>query len=403
MSDGSGADEEREPDNRQRTGDNGMTGSEPLREPASEAGDTNILGNDGEPGWANRKPTIVAGVDGTPTSLRALFWAAREASLRGAVLQVVHAWQYPFEALSGAYVPPIPTELEIQQWADGVIDKALESLKSHVTGLDDLEIVSRAVNGSPSRVLLNACRNADLLVVGRHHRRLVADLFIGSTSQFLVSHATCPVVVVHDGAAKDDVGKGNTVDAATKDKDLLMTHGGRSDQASGARDAVQVQVGEQDQDQDTGQAQGRNVTTAAGRGYLEELSENECFALLQSHSVGRLAILDNKEPRIFVVNYLLDGRTIAFRTDPGMKLEGASFHPVSMEIDQLDESIHEGWSVVVNGFGRDITEAVDQWSEEIRNRNLVPWVAGEKGHWVAIVNCTVSGRRLPGSAASRMK
>ncbi|MCL4433617.1 MAG: universal stress protein [Actinobacteria bacterium] len=374
-----------------------MTGSEPAR----EVGNASALGNDGEPGWANRKPTIVAGVDGTSTSLRALFWAAREAKLRGAVLQMVHAWQYPFEALSGAYVPPIPTELEIQQWADGVISKALESLKSHVTDLDDLEIVSRAVNGSPSRVLLDACRNADLLVVGRHHRRLVADLFIGSTSQFLVSHATCPVVVVHDGAVKDGMGKGDTLDAGVADEDLAMKNVGKSDQASQARDAVQVQVS--GQGQDTGQAQERNVATAEVRGYLEELSENECFALLQSHSVGRLAILDNKEPRIFVVNYLLDGRTIAFRTDPGMKLEGASFHPVSMEIDQLDESTHEGWSVVVNGFGRDITEAVDQWSEEIRNRSLVPWVAGEKGHWVAIVNCTVSGRRLPGSAAPRMK
>ncbi len=162
-----------------------------------------------------------------------------------------------------------------------------------------------------------------------------------------------------------------------------------------AQDSEQVQSAQQPQEQ--------NVVTPAERGYLEELSENECFTLLQSHSVGRLAILDNKEPRIFVINYLLDGRTIAFRTDPGMKLEGASFHPVSLEIDQLDESTHEGWSVVVNGFGRDITEAVDRWSEEIRSRNLVLWVGGEKSHWVAIANPAVSGRRLPACQRSSLQ
>ncbi len=340
------------------------------------------------------KPTVVVGVDGTHNSQRALIWAAREAKLRGAVLLVVHAWQYPFEALSNDYVPPTPDESEVELWADDVVNDAIQKLREEVNDLGDLEIKTRAINGTATQVLLEVCKEADLLVVGRHHKRLIADLFIGSTSQFLVSHALCPVVVVHDGTGSvagstPEAGDGTQQvsrhgDAGMPGKSILP---GESTASEGDGNTSYTDLQEQTSQEAT--------ATNSSRGYLTELSENECIALLNSHSTGRLAVLEGNEPRIFVINYLLDGHTVAFRTDPGMKLEGASFHPVSLEIDELDEKTHAGWSVVVNGFGRDITEAVDEWSEEIRNRDLLPWVAGEKQHWVAIVNPTITGRRLP--------
>ncbi len=327
------------------------------------------------------KPVVVVGIDGTHNSERALVWAAKEATLRGAVLLVVHAWQYPFEALSGAYAPPVPDESEIELWADDVVNKAVQKLHEELGDLGDLEIKTRAVNGTATQVILEACREADLVVVGRHHKRLIADLFIGSTSQFIVSHAMCPVVVVHDDTRVD------TKSGPSAEDDIRQV-----DSQSGSATPQEREVSSYtDHPEPISQE-----AQVAGfhRGYLDELSENECLALLKSHSTGRLAILKDDEPSIFVINYLLDGHTVAFRTDPGMKLEGASFHPVSLEIDELDEKTHAGWSVVVNGFGRDITEAVDEWSEEIRNIDLLPWVAGEKGHWVAIVNPTITGRRL---------
>ena len=92
---------------------------------------------------------------------------------------------------------------------------------------------------------------------------------------------------------------------------------------------------------------------------IEELSEDECLALLGAHSVGRLAVVRDKQPLIFPVNYVLEGRTVAFRTDPGTKLTWATLGRVAFEIDSTDPLRLEGWSVLVQGIGTEITEALD--------------------------------------------
>jgi nitroimidazol reductase NimA-like FMN-containing flavoprotein (pyridoxamine 5'-phosphate oxidase superfamily) len=127
---------------------------------------------------------------------------------------------------------------------------------------------------------------------------------------------------------------------------------------------------------------------------LEEMSEEECLQLLASHSVGRVALLSGGRPLIFPVNYVLDEKTVAFRTDPGTKLDAATLGPVAFEIDETDDMYHEGWSVVVSGVGREITDAWDAWSERVTARHLHPWAGGSKEHWVAIASPTFSGRRI---------
>jgi nitroimidazol reductase NimA-like FMN-containing flavoprotein (pyridoxamine 5'-phosphate oxidase superfamily) len=127
---------------------------------------------------------------------------------------------------------------------------------------------------------------------------------------------------------------------------------------------------------------------------LEELPESECLELLGSHSVGRIAVVVSGQPLIFPVNYVLDGRTLAFRTDPGTKLEAATLGRVAFEIDGFDQLYHSGWSVVVQGIGQEITDAFDEWSERVRGRALEPWAAGAKDHWVAISSPKFTGRRI---------
>lgn len=127
---------------------------------------------------------------------------------------------------------------------------------------------------------------------------------------------------------------------------------------------------------------------------LEEIPEEECLALLAAGSVGRIAAVSSGQPVIFPVNYVLEGSTVAFRTDPGTKLDAATLGRVAFEIDFVDPDGREGWSVVVQGVGREITDAWDSWSQRVTARALEPWAAGAKEHWVAIATPVFSGRRI---------
>jgi len=127
---------------------------------------------------------------------------------------------------------------------------------------------------------------------------------------------------------------------------------------------------------------------------IEELSEDECLELLGAHSVGRIAVVRDGQPLIFPVNYVLDGRTVAFRTDPGTKLTGATLGRVAFQIDATDPLSSEGWSVLVKGIGTEITDARDSRSKRIVSGLLVPWAGGAKEHWVAIASPVFTGRRI---------
>lgn len=127
---------------------------------------------------------------------------------------------------------------------------------------------------------------------------------------------------------------------------------------------------------------------------LVEISEEECLELLGSHSVGRIAVVRDGHPLIFPVNYVLDKRTVAFRTDSGTKLDWASMGPVAFEIDATDPLYHTGWSVMIQGMGRDITGGLDAWSQSVAAHTLTPWAGGAKDNWVAIASPIFSGRRI---------
>lgn len=136
------------------------------------------------------------------------------------------------------------------------------------------------------------------------------------------------------------------------------------------------------------------MDSVSGEARLEEIGEEECLELLAAESVGRVAAVSAGRPLIFPVNYVLDGRTVAFRTDPGTKLDAATLGRVAFEVDSVDRERQEGWSVVVQGVGREITDAWDSWSQQVTARHLEPWAAGAKEHWVAIATPVFSGRRI---------
>ena len=85
---------------------------------------------------------------------------------------------------------------------------------------------------------------------------------------------------------------------------------------------------------------------------LETLSVDECLALLRGQSVGRVAVVHNEFPIVLPVNYRLVETTgptwVALRTRPGNVIDHAPM-PVAFEIDRIDITEQEGWSVLVRG------------------------------------------------------
>jgi nitroimidazol reductase NimA-like FMN-containing flavoprotein (pyridoxamine 5'-phosphate oxidase superfamily) len=129
-------------------------------------------------------------------------------------------------------------------------------------------------------------------------------------------------------------------------------------------------------------------------GTYEELSATECLDLLGANEFGRIAVVIDGQPIALPVNYSLDGDTVVFRTDPGTTLKGAAMGRVAFEIDGTDESAHTGWSVIVQGVGNDITEALDRRSQQLRLLEARPWVPGKQARWIEILPQSVTGRRL---------
>jgi hypothetical protein len=258
-------------------------------------------------------------------------------------VDAVHAWHHPFEgAVADTFAVPVPGDPE--SWAKESLDDALAKVGGDA---GDVHIVRRVEYGPATKALLDASKGAAMVVVGSRGRRRMTGLLLGSVGQVLVARASCPVVVIH--------GHGQTTDAPEE----LSTN-----------------------------------ELAEVPGALDEISEAECLALLAGQGVGRLVVIADEQPLVFPVNYILDGRTVAIRSDPGTKLDWATLGRVAFEIDDIDPVRHEGWSVVVKGLGRDITDGIDPWSKAVRSAPLAPWAAGEKGHWIAIASPQFSGRRL---------
>lgn len=141
---------------------------------------------------AGHKQLIVCGVDGSPASRRALEWAVAEAAMRQADIRVVSAWSgYGMEAI-GAVSTPEDAEREAGRAQQRVLDAVLG-------GVEQPPAVEQVVvEDRPAHALVTASVDADLLVMGSHGHSGAHDRLAGSTSQRVLHHAACPVVVLPD-------------------------------------------------------------------------------------------------------------------------------------------------------------------------------------------------------------
>jgi uncharacterized protein len=128
------------------------------------------------------------------------------------------------------------------------------------------------------------------------------------------------------------------------------------------------------------------------------LTSDECWALLRTTTVGRLAVTVAGAPEIFPVNYVVDHGTVVFRTAEGTKLAALTVAPlVAFEADGRfpggPDEADQAWSVVLKGRTREI----DRLDEVVATADLPlsPWHASPKGRFVRILPDEVTGRRFP--------
>jgi len=132
---------------------------------------------------------IVVGVDGSEAGARALEWAIGYAGRSPAVIDVVTAWTFPMVEGYALH----HTVGEVEDLAREVVTAAM----SHVADeAPDVVVRGETADGEPGRVLVDAARGADLLVVGARGQSSLHRLFLGSVSAYCAKNASCSVIVV---------------------------------------------------------------------------------------------------------------------------------------------------------------------------------------------------------------
>ena len=135
------------------------------------------------------------------------------------------------------------------------------------------------------------------------------------------------------------------------------------------------------------------MTTIDPRSGVWILDPHECWKLLETAEVGRLAVAINNHPDIFPVNYVVDAGTLVFRTAEGTKLAAAILgQAVAFEVDGYDPASGDAWSVVIKGRAVEVESVHDM--VEALDLPLFPWQAGPKPRVVRIEPDNVSGRQF---------
>lgn len=128
---------------------------------------------------------------------------------------------------------------------------------------------------------------------------------------------------------------------------------------------------------------------------LRELAEQDCLQLLASRVVGRVALVEEGEVRVFPVNYLFDRGEILFRTDDGVKLDAArAGGAATFEVDDSDPLYHTGWSVMATGKLQEVTE--QDALHRVQGLPLRAW-GGTGRHWIRLAIASITGRRIAGA------
>jgi len=127
------------------------------------------------------------------------------------------------------------------------------------------------------------------------------------------------------------------------------------------------------------------------QGRLVELDETECWELVRSREVGRVAYIDGLGAMVVPITYISDEESVLFRVAPYSQL---AWHlpdtHAALEVDDIDYFTRSGWSVVLRGPVKKV-ESDELPAPEDRP---TPWPAGQRGLYLRLTPRAVTGRRL---------
>jgi nucleotide-binding universal stress UspA family protein len=143
---------------------------------------------------------VVVGVDGSEPATTALTFAFAEAHRLGTAVVAVHAWSMslptgPADAAAIAMAAG-DDRARFQHTAQQVLTDAVAD---HRLTYPDVPVTERLIEASPAGALLEAVADPAMIVVGSRGHGGFTGLLLGSTSQSVLHHATCPVAVIRPG------------------------------------------------------------------------------------------------------------------------------------------------------------------------------------------------------------
>jgi nitroimidazol reductase NimA-like FMN-containing flavoprotein (pyridoxamine 5'-phosphate oxidase superfamily) len=129
----------------------------------------------------------------------------------------------------------------------------------------------------------------------------------------------------------------------------------------------------------------RSLDLVSGTGIV---SEADCWQMLRTQTVGRIASVVDGRVEIFPINYAVVDDGVVFRTNVGRKLAGLASADVAFEVDAVDSRSHTGWSVIVHGTVSEMTRLTEE-----ERRQGAPW-AGPKELMIRLQPTSITGRRV---------
>ncbi|MEJ8641384.1 universal stress protein [Streptomyces sp. MS1.HAVA.3] len=150
------------------------------------------------------EPLIVVGVDGSNHSKEAVRWAVAQAALIGGRVHAVMAWDWnrnPFAIDPAAADVADAGAVTAEETARR---KLADTVTAAVGASPGVPVFRRVEQGTPAQVLVDASKEADLMVVGTRGYGGFKGALLGSVSQQVVQYSAGTVVVVREDGVEDD-------------------------------------------------------------------------------------------------------------------------------------------------------------------------------------------------------
>jgi uncharacterized protein len=130
---------------------------------------------------------------------------------------------------------------------------------------------------------------------------------------------------------------------------------------------------------------------------IRRLGHDECWEMVDRHRLGRLAVVEAGRATVLPVNFAKDGSVLVVRTRHGSTVASvADGRPAVLEVDEIDEDLERGTSVIVHGRLRQIVREDEH--ERVSRLGLHPWAGGEREVFVRLDVDDITGRTVPMSA-----